>query len=232
MNKIGIIGAMAEEVEALINDMDVRSTVEIASMVFHEGTLNGTEVVVVQSGMGKVPAGMCVQILSDKFDVTHVINTGVAGSLCNDLNIGDIVVSEKACQHDFDLTPIGFGLCELPYVGDKYISADETLAKEAVKACKKVNPDINCIQGIVATGDQFIASEEAKNGIIRKVSGICAEMEGGAIAQACFINHIPFIIIRAISDKADHSSEMDFPTFTKLASKRSTALVEELVSHL
>lgn len=232
MSKIGIIGAMDLEVNALKEEMKTENITTKANMEFYEGTLNGANVVVVRCGIGKVNAALCTQILADLYQVTHIINTGVAGSLNAKLDIGDILVSKDAIHHDVDVRIFGYPLGEVPQIGVREFQADETMAQLAIEACRKVNPDINVILGRVVSGDQFISSSEVKQHLIAEFSGDCAEMEGASIAHGAYLNHIPFVIIRAISDKADNSAEMDYPTFETAAAKHSAALVKELVAHL
>lgn len=232
MSKIGIIGAMDLEVDHLKSEMTVAKIVTKANMDFYEGTLNGASVVIVRSGIGKVNAALCVQILADVFEVSHVINTGVAGSLNAKLDIGDILISKDALHHDMDVTIFGYKLGEVPQMGFREFVADERLAALAKEACEKVNPDINAVIGRVVSGDQFISSKEVKEKLITEFQGDCAEMEGASIAHGAHLNNIPFVIIRAISDKADDSAEMDYPTFEAAAAKHSAALVKELVKNI
>lgn len=232
MSKIGIIGAMELEVEELKSMMNVEHIVEKASMKFFEGTLNNANVVVVQCGIGKVNAGMCVQILADCFNVTHIINTGVAGSLNADLDIGDILISTEAVYHDMDVSPLGYEIGQVPGINVKCFPADKAMVDAAKESCEKVNTDINVMTGRVASGDQFIASKEVKEKIIADVAGYCAEMEGAAIAHAAYLNKIPFVVVRAISDKADNSAEMDYPTFEKAAAGHCAALVMDFIQKL
>lgn len=227
--KIGIIGAMEVEVESLRSAMEITNTVNKASMEFYEGRLSGKDVVVVRSGVGKVNAGICVQILSDVFGVTHVINTGVAGSLDARINIGDIVLSTDACYHDVDATVFGYKKGEVPQLGVASFTADEGLRKRAADAIKDAGLDIGVFEGRVCSGDQFISSDEVKKHIIEDFGGMCTEMEGAAIAQGCFLNKIPFLIVRAISDKADGSDIVDYPVFEKKAAADCAALVKELI---
>ena len=229
MSKIGIIGAMDLEVDSLKAEMTVSKVEKRAGMEFFEGTLNGASVVIVRCGIGKVNAALCAQLLADQFQVTHIINTGVAGSLNAKLDIGDILISSDALQHDMDVTILGYQPGEVPQLGLREFPADKRLAELAKTACEKANPDICVMFGRVVSGDQFISSKEVKNRLIQQFAGDCTEMEGAAIAQAAYLNDIPFVIIRAISDKADDSSEMDYPTFEAAAAKHSAALVKEMV---
>lgn len=229
MTKIGIIGAMELEVEQLKREMTVTSVIKKARMDFFEGTLNGADVVVVRCGIGKVNAALCVQILADVFRVSHVINTGVAGSLNAKLDIGDILISKDALHHDMDVGIFGYQPGEVPQMGFREFVADERMMALAKEACEKVNPDIHVMYGRVVSGDQFISSKEVKERLIAQFQGDCAEMEGASIAHGAYLNSIPFVIIRAISDKADDSAEMDYPTFEAAAAKHSAALVKEMV---
>ncbi len=230
--KIGIIGAMEVEVESLKASMNIKNTVNKASMEFFEGTIGSTEVVVVRSGICKVNAGICVQILVDTFGVTHVLNTGAAGSLDARINIGDIVLSTDACYHDVDATIFGYKKGEIPQLGTQTFTADKELIEKAKAAIKVAAPDLGVFEGRVCSGDQFISSGEVKDAIKRDFGGMCTEMEGAGIAQACYLNNIPFVIIRAISDKADGSDIVDYPEFEKKAAHDCAALVKEMVASL
>lgn len=229
MKKVGIIGAMELEVEELQGKMEITRKEKKASMEFLEGTLNGTDVVIVRSGIGKVNAALCTQILCDIFGVNHIINTGVAGSLKNEINIGDIVVSTDALHHDVDVRVFGYPLGEVPQMGCLAFPADEKLTNLAVECCKEVNSDISVYSGRIVSGDQFISDKQVKAHIISNFGGLCVEMEGASIAHAAYLNHVPFVIIRAISDKADDSAEIDYPTFEKAAAAHSAALVEHML---
>lgn len=232
MNRIAIIGAMDLEVDALKAQLNKKKEITKAGMTFLEGTLNGANVVIVKCGIGKVNAGMCVQVLADLFDVTHIINTGVAGSLNADLDIGDILISTDAIYHDMDVTIFGYAKGQVPGTSKASFKADERMISLAVESCKEVNPDITCRSGRVVSGDQFISSKEVKERLITDFGGFCTEMEGAAIAHAATLNNLPFVVIRAISDKADDSAEMDYPSFERAAAKHSAALVFDLVAKL
>ena len=231
MIKVGIIGAMQSEVADLQAAMKITRRVEKAGMEFVEGTLGGREVVVVQSGMGKVNAGICAQLLIEKFSVTHIINTGAAGSLNANLNIGDIVVSVDAVQHDFDVAAIGFRKGEIPYTGKVAFEADAELRQRAMQAIHEAVPGVSAVEGRICTGDQFIHSREEKGRIVSEFAADCAEMEGGSVAQTCYLNGIPFVVLRAISDKADGSGYMDFMEFEKKAARNSSRLVRFMLEH-
>lgn len=233
MNKIGIIGAMEIEVETLKSHMKITGTLEKASMNFLEGTLNDVSVVIVRSGIGKVNAGICVQILADVFHVTHIINTGVAGSLNASIDIGDIVVSTDTLYHDVDATGFGYPVGEVPQLGTLSFKADEQMASIARSSCEIVNPEIKVFEGRIVSGDQFVSSPDVKKSILGHFpDSLCTEMEGAAISHVSWLNHIPFVIIRAISDKADDSAHMDYPTFEKQAAEHSAKLVEHMIAQL
>ncbi|MCI9338074.1 MAG: 5'-methylthioadenosine/adenosylhomocysteine nucleosidase [Lachnospiraceae bacterium] len=232
MAKIGIIGAMELEVEQLKKEMTVAAVVKKAGMDFYEGSLNEVPVVIVRCGIGKVNAALCVQILADLFRVSHVINTGVAGSLNARLDIGDILISKDALHHDMDTTIFGYQPGEVPQMGFREFEADQRMMELAKEACEKVNPDIHVMYGRVVSGDQFISSREVKERLITQFQGDCAEMEGASIAHGAYLNSLPFVIIRAISDKADDSAQMDYPTFEAAAAKHSAALVKEMIKGL
>lgn len=232
MNKIGIIGAMELEVAELKSKTEVKNVIEKAGMKFHEGILNGKDVVIVQCGIGKVNAGMCVQILADLFNVDAVINTGVAGSLRAEINIGDIVVSTDACEHDMDVTALGYEPGIIPQMETSFFQADRTLAEQAKAVCAQVNPEIGVHEGRVVSGDQFISDGDTKDRLIKLFNGSCAEMEGAAIAHAAFLNNIPYVVLRAISDKADGSAHMDYPEFERAAAAHCAKLVENLVTRI
>ena len=219
--KIGVIGAMEEEVEALRVKLENPEKLTKASMDFYSGTMNGHEVVIVRSGIGKVNAGICTQILADLFQVDVVINTGIAGSLRAEINIGDIVISTDAVQHDMDATGFGYKPGVIPRM--------ETAAKEG---CAKAVPEVRAFTGRVVSGDQFISDRAVKNRISQQFGGMCTEMEGAAIAQAAYLNKIPFVVLRAISDKADDSAVVDYPAFEKQAIRHSVALVENFISRV
>ena len=229
--KLGIIGAMTVEVETLKQQMQDLTVTERAGMAFCEGTLEGCPAVVVQCGVGKVNAALCVQILCDCFGVTHVVNTGVAGSLCAELDIGDFVISRDAVYHDFTCAPLGYPVGQVPGLAVRAFPADDKLMEAAFQAAQQVHPDHARI-GTVASGDQFVSAKAQKAQIIADTGALCTEMEGAAIAHAAWRNGVPFVVIRAISDKADDSAEMDYPTFEAIAAVRCAQVTQLLAKHL
>lgn len=229
---IGIIGAMDEEVSLLKEEMQDIIIKTKASMDFYQGKMEGKDVVVVRSGIGKVNAGICTQILADEYNVDAVINTGIAGSLNSDINIGDIVLSTDALQHDMDATGFGYEPGVIPRMATSIFLADKRLRELAKNCCERVNADINVFEGRIVSGDQFISAKDKKEYILKTFHGYCTEMEGAAIAQAAYLNGIPFLIIRAISDKADDSATEDYPTFEKKAILHSVKLMREMIKNI
>ena len=168
----------------------------------------------------------------DVFHVNRLINTGIAGSLKADIDIGDIVISSDALQHDMDARNFGYARGEIPRMDTVSFPADSDLISIAKTACEEANPDIKVFVGRIVTGDQFIAERTVKNEIASWTEGYCTEMEGAAIAQAAYLNKVPFVIVRAISDKADDSASMDYPTFEQQAILHSVKLIEAFVSRI
>ena len=229
---IGIIGAMDEEVAMLKEKLTEVQVETKAAMDFYKGKLEGKDVVVVRSGIGKVNAAMCAQILVDVYHADHVINTGIAGSLKAEINIGDIVLSTDALQHDMDATGFGYEPAEIPLMGKKTFEADASLRSLIAETCREVNPEIGVFEGRVVSGDQFISDGDVKDRLVRMFAPYCTEMEGAAIAQAAWLNQIPFVIIRAISDKADGSAHMDYSEFEAKAIEHTVRLVEAAAAKL
>lgn len=228
-NTIGFIGAMDDEIEGLKNKLEDVSKMTRASMEFCKGRIGNRTVVAVKSGVGKVNAAICAQILVDEYKVEAIINTGAAGSLENKINIGDIVIGETAIQHDMDSVDFGFPLGQVPFMPLEY-KGDAELADALEKSCKSIYPDLNIFRGLIVSGDEFVAKKERKDWIKSHFDALCTEMEGAAIAQCAYLNNIPFLILRAISDKADDSASMDFPEFAKMASGRNIDIIMDMLS--
>ena len=229
---VGIIGAMAEEVAGLVATMqDVREWT-MGGMTFYEGMLEDVPVVLVQSGVGKVNAAACAQIVAGHFRARCILNTGIAGSLQNTLHIGDIVVSTDAVQHDVDATVWGYAPGEVPGMGCASYPADEALIALAEDVCREVNPEIGVFRGRIASGDAFIADAGRKERIREDFQADCVEMEGAAIAQICSRNHTPFLILRAVSDQADGSAVADNETFTEEVLRRNDRLIRSMLRRL
>ncbi|MGG1637903.1 5'-methylthioadenosine/S-adenosylhomocysteine nucleosidase [Paenibacillus sp. FSL A5-0031] len=229
-NKIGIIGAMAEEIELLHEHVNVVSEVTKAGITYYEGTLHGKTIIYCKSGVGKVNAAVCTQILLD-LGADCVLFTGVAGAVDPQLNIGDIVVSTSCVQHDMDCTPLGFALGTIPFHPRSEFPADERLIELASAASNRLFSG-RSIQGKVLSGDQFIASRESVKLLHEKLQGACAEMEGASVAQVCDMNNTPFVIIRSMSDKADGSAHVNFPEFTVIASNNSYQIIDDIMQNI
>ena len=232
MKTIGIIGAMEVEVAILKEKMEDVRIIKKASMDFYEGILAGKKVVVVRSGIGKVNAGICAQILADVFSVDAIINTGIAGSLNKNINIGDFVLSTDVVQHDMDATGFGYRKGQIPQMPVFFFNADDNLRRLAAEVCKEVNPDIQVFEGRIASGDQFVCDQDVKNRIVSEFSAYATEMEGAAIGQAAYLNEIPFLVVRAISDKADGSAQMDYSEFEKAAVDHSVRLTLNMLARI
>lgn len=232
IDMLGIIGAMDAEVAKLKDMMTDVTITKAASMEFFEGKLNGATVVVVRAGVGKVNAACCTQVLINLFQVKCVINTGIAGSLQAKIDIGDIVLATDAVEHDMDAAVFGYVPGQIPGMEVHSFMADEELRRIAKESCEKVNSDISVYEGRVVTGDQFISSKEKKAWLVETFEGFCTEMEGAAIAHVAYLNEIPFLIVRAISDKADDSAQVDYPSFEAKAIEHSVRLIVEMAGRL
>uniref|UniRef100_I5ATR2 adenosylhomocysteine nucleosidase n=1 Tax=Eubacterium cellulosolvens (strain ATCC 43171 / JCM 9499 / 6) TaxID=633697 RepID=I5ATR2_EUBC6 len=232
MSLIGIIGAMDEEVAELKQLMTEVNVTTVAGMDFFRGTFEGKPAVVVQSGVGKVNAAICTQILVDHFQVDVVINSGIAGSLQNKIDIGDIVLSSDAVQHDMDATVWGYAPGQVPGMETYIFPGDEKLISLAEEVCAEVNPEIHTFRGRIVSGDQFIADKDTKEKLISTFDGYCAEMEGAAIAQTAWRNKVPFLIIRVICDKADGSAVADDNTFTADCVKHCVRLLQGMAKKI
>lgn len=233
MKKIGIIGAMLIEVDLLQKEMENCQIETKAEMEFYDGFLCDVPVVVVKCGAGKVNSAICAQILADCYGVTHIINTGVAGSLDKDVDYCDIVISTEVCYHDMHNEAMGYKPGEPPRPGWLLYTADSEMIFCAEHACnvvfrrEQIKQSIH--KGRIVTGDWFINSAEKKAAVISKFGGLCTEMEGAAIGHSAYLNHIPFVVIRSISDKADDSADVDFHSFEVEAARRSAEVVKEMV---
>ena len=229
---IGIIGEMEEEITNLKSHMQVDEVQTIAGMSFFKGAVKGTKLVLVRSGIGKVNAGICTQILASVYGVDTVINTGIAGSLNADIDIGDIVVSTSLVQYDVDARNFGYKLGEIPRMNIVEFPADKYLIDKTQSVFDSLGLGIKLYKGMVATGDKFVSEDSLKAEIISNFHAYCVEMEGAAIAQAAMLNNMACVVIRAISDKADNSADVDYRSFEAKAienmSKISLALVDSL----
>ncbi len=232
MNNIGIIGAMDEEVDILVNLMEVNEVIEKASLKFYKGKLENKDVVVVRCGIGKVNSALCAQILISEFNVEAVVNTGVAGALNSELDVFDIVISTDAIEYDFDTTVFGHKKGEIPRMETSTFIADERLIDFAYNSSINEVKNHKVLKGRVITGDRFISSKELKDELVKEFDAYCGEMEGASIAHVCYLNKTPFVIIRAMSDKADGSADVVYDEFVKDAAHNSKDIVLNMLKSM
>lgn len=229
---IGIIGAMDEEILLLKESMKIEDTKKIANMDFYLGTLDGVEIALVRCGIGKVNAAICAQILIGQLGATSIINTGVAGAIHEDLEVLDVVISTDVLQHDFDVTGFGYPLGEIPRMDTSIFAADGKLQKIAIKAAGEVLKDNKVLNGRIVSGDIFVSNSELKDKLWNVFKGYSTEMEGAAIGHTCYVNNTPFVIIRAMSDKADGSAHTNFNEFVQRAAEHSKEIVRKMLRDL
>ena len=216
---IGIIVAEEKELIEVKNLMDNIHEKTIYEKVFYLGGIENTKVVLVKSNVGKVNSARITQVLIDNFDIDLVINFGSAGSVSNKLNIGDIVVSQSVVQYDFDTTAFGRKKGEIENIG-QFIKVDDDLLNMFSD---------NVYKGVIASGDKFITDIEEKMGIQKEFSALCIEMEGASVGQVCYLCNKKFLIIRAITDKLDGSSKVDFENFLSSSSKKCAFILKEFI---
>jgi len=228
---IGIIGAMAVEVDGLLAIMENTDKTTIGGMNFYAGEIAGKWAVVARCGVGKVHAAMCAQTMIVTFPLVAMVNLGAAGAIDNTLNIGDVVVSSDLVHHDARATTFGYEIGQIPGLDVLAFVSDKRLVKSAMAAYDAIFASgINrAHHGRISTGDQFINSMEQKQQIWSDFAALCVEMEGAAIAQVCYLNNIPFVAIRAISDRADGSAEVDFAKFIEQAAENSIRVVTKMM---
>ncbi|WP_147634279.1 5'-methylthioadenosine/adenosylhomocysteine nucleosidase [Treponema pectinovorum] len=237
MKKIGIIGAMQIEInhlkDLMLSDGEAKKTVE-GGLEFYSGHIGKNECVVVRCGVGKVNAALCAQRLILEFGCTHIINTGIAGAIKSGLGILDFVVSSDAVYHDMDATGFGYKIGQIPQMDVYSFLADEKMIQTVKKSFDGMDEFANhhLIEGRIATGDQFISDRDKKEKIVRDVEPACVEMEGCAIAHACFLNKIPFVIIRCMSDMADDLSSNGYEFNESIAADLSSRLVEKVIKEI
>lgn len=220
---IGIIVAEEKELSAIKEIVTNVEEISIYEKVFYKGLIENKEVVVVKSNVGKVNSARVCQILIDKFNPSLIINVGTAGSVDNKLDIGDVVVADRLVQYDFDVTPFGRKLGEIENIGE-YIE----VKKELLDLFKDIDVTIGCI----ATGDKFIVNIEEKDNVKNIFKALCIEMEGASIAQVCYLDDVPFLVVRSITDKQDGSSKVDFETFLEFSSKKAASILKEILKKI
>lgn len=228
MGTIGVIGAMEEEVGEIKSKIEVIAIKNMINTDFYIGKMNNNNIVVARCGIGKVNAAICTQVLIDIFAVDVVLNTGVAGAVKGNINIGDIVISEDVAYHDFFVNEPGV----IPRMEESFFKGEEDLINLAKEACEEVLVNNKYYVDRIATGDFFISSKKAKDEIFSNVRGACVDMESCAIGQTCYLNKIPFLIIRSISDNADDNASISFDKFVKVAAKKSSDIIEYMVNRL
>lgn len=225
MKHIGIIAAMDEEIESIKKLMININIRQIYELQFITGKINEKDIVLVKCGVGKVNAARTTQILIDNFDIEYVINVGTAGSLNEKIEIGDVVIAEKLVQHDFDITAGGHEKGYITNMG-KYFYSDKSLIEKTRLTMQEMNENFNQFIGTIATGDIFVQDISVKDEIIKEFSADCTEMEGAAIAQVCTLDKVPFIVIRAISDKPNGKNSIDFETYLQTACERYAKFID------
>ena len=225
---LGIIAAMSEELEILLKDMQLDSSTTKAGMTFNKGKLWSNEVIAVVCGIGKVNAAVCTQILVSEFNVDKVINVGVAGGIGKDIYTGDVVIATNLVEHDMDTTAFGDPHGQVPRMDTFDFKCDSSLIESANSACKKVG-GFNTFTGRIVSGDVFVADVEKIKWLEKEFNALSCEMEGASIAHVCYLNNIPVVVIRSISDNANNGAHMDFEKFTPIAVKNSTSILKEML---
>lgn len=225
---LGIIGAMSEELEILLKDMKLEEKKTVGNMTFNKGVLWNQEVVAIVCGIGKVNAALCTQILISEFKANKIINVGVAGGIGKEIYPGDVVIGDSLVEHDMDCSVFGDALGQVPRMDTFDFKADKELVDLAEKACEKVG-GFKTFTGRIVSGDQFIASVDKIHWLEDNFKALSCEMEGASIAHACYVNNVPFVVIRSISDNANNGAHMDFEKFTPIAVKNSTAILKEMI---
>lgn len=224
---VGIVGAMDIEVESLVSKLADKTSETVSGITFYKGFLEGKSAVIAKCGIGKVFAAICAETMIVRYSPKLLINTGVGGALAEDLSTGDIIIASRLCQHDMDTSAIGDPVGLVSGINKIYFDADERGCNILLEAAKRLN--LKARLGTIATGDKFIASKEDKERIFSTFSADACEMEGGSIAQVAFVNQIPFVVVRAISDSADGEATMDYPTFLPIAARNSSGMTLALV---
>jgi len=226
---IGIIGAMDEELQPLLKELILCRKEIKAKMEFNFGKLYGKDIVIVRSGIGKVNAAICTQILIDDFMVDKIINVGIAGGVGEKVSPGDVVIASDLVQHDMDTSAFGDRIGQIPRLEIFDFKCDKSLIDMATSSCKNMEGN-NWFLGRIVTGDQFIADLEKIKWISKEFDAMACEMEGGSIAQVCYLNDIPFVVIRSISDNAENNAHMDYEKFKFVAVSNSTKILKNMLS--
>lgn len=228
---LGIIGAMSEELEILLKDMELQSKETKARMTFYKGQLWGKDVVAVVCGIGKVNAAICTQILITEYKVSSIINVGVAGGIGKDIYPGDVVIATDLVQYDMDTTVFGDPVGQIPRLDTFDFKCDTSLIQAAKAACSEAC-DFKTFSGRIVSGDQFVASIEKIQWLEKEFSALACEMEGASIAHVCYLNNTPFVVVRSISDNANNGAHMDFEKFTPIGVKNSTFILKTMLTNM
>lgn len=224
---IGIIAAMKPEMDLIKKNIEGLRSETKGSIEFYLGKINGRDVVCSVCGIGKVYASMCTEAMIIAYSPDYIINTGIGGTLTRDLSIGDVAISRNVCQHDMDTSPIGDEIGYVSGIGRIYFDADETLMSRAEDVISGMG--VKCVTGTIASGDQFVATQEKKDFIKKQFGAICCEMEGAAIGHVCAVNNVPFVVVRSISDDADEGACDNYLAFTEKAANVSASAILEII---
>lgn len=228
---LGIIAAMEEELQPLLGEMKAETTRTIAHMTFHEGYILDKKVVAVISGIGKVNSAICAQILITTFGATKVINVGVAGGVGDSIAPGDVVIADSLIQHDMNATAFGYPHGQIPRMSTFDFKCDAELIELAKKAIEG-SSNFNSFIGTIVTGDEFVANVDKIRWLKDSFNALACEMEGGSIAQACYLNDTPCVVIRSISDNANTGAHMDYEKFKPIAVENSTAILKSIIANI
>ena len=227
---IGIIGAMTMETETLCRALNQPKSQTVSGITYTTGILEGQEVVIATCGVGKVFAAICAQTMILLYHPSLIINTGVGGTLTDALSVGDVAIATELVQHDMDTSAIGDPIGMVSGINKVYFKADNKIAEELTRCVNACGLRVKC--GVIASGDQFVASRERKDFIANSFGAIACEMEGAAIAHVAMVNNVPFAVLRAISDSADGHAIVDFPIFAARAAEHSVAVLRRFLATL
>lgn len=230
---LGIICAMAIEVEGILGLMENKEEFEKAGATFTKGTIHGKDVVVTECGIGKVNSAVTTQVMIDTFSPTALINSGVGGALSDRLKVGDVVISTDAVEHDYDTTAFGDPKGLICFKNEQRVDmpADKELCQKLLKACESLS-DTTVLSGRIATGDQFISNTEKRIALGKEFNALACEMEGGAVGHTCYRNNVPFAILRCISDDLTNSTSMDYESFKAFAANKTTTVLSKFIEKM
>lgn len=227
----GIISAMTEELELLLKEMNIEEKTTKANMTFYKGTLGDKNIIAVVCGIGKVNAAICSQILISEYKVSSIINVGVAGGIGKNIYPGDVVIGTDLVEHDMDTSAFGDPIGQIPRLDTFSFKCDENLVKAALNAANEIE-EINTFTGRIVSGDQFIANINKIKWLSETFDAISCEMEGASIAHVCYLNNIPCVVIRSISDNANNGAHMDYEKFLPIAIRNSTTILKNMLKTL